>query len=320
MNRESRHIAFVLSLLLIISIQWSCVAPNEIEILGEQQWTVFGLAGQDSAPVIFIYKVTEEQGFIYNTSAEILVTHIGSGISTQLIPVIAGEELNNSTHEFPFDEDWSGHRIYYTTIASTPLPGGDYQFDIDLGKERGVTNISLPEVVDFSNVEIRTNTNSNGNEVDRVYMSIDDISGVDLYKWEISIEQVITVNTPIEFDPVSGDPIVFEESPILFSRINLPNNYITEEKIIEAENEFKYNLSANFPDFPYTEETYLLNVRLRHYSDDLVNYFTSVNEQQAGAIFDPFIEPVFIHSNIDGLNGIIGTYAYSQNFILEYQP
>jgi hypothetical protein len=322
LKKIRRHILIGLCALsaLVAGMLPSCIAPNEIEILGDAPWTVYGIVGEDQRPIVFVYKIPGSSAFVYNASARITFRHGASGLSTALVPVIAGDELYYNVNEFPFGEDWSGKIVYYTTPGNLELPGGNYDVEIDLGKQSGSAELYLPPRVGFSKVEIRESVNAGGQNVKRVLMSIADIPGDDLYKWEISIDQVIPVQIPVAFDPVSGEPVAFEDSPVLFSQEITPNNYIDEAKIVEEENEFRYNLTSNFPDFPYTDETYRINVRLRHYSADLVEYFQSIDDQVAGAIFDPFIEPVFIRSNIEGLPGVIGTYAYSQDYWLEFRP
>jgi hypothetical protein len=55
-------------------------------------------------------------------------------------------------------------------------------------------------------------------------------------------------------------------------------------------------------------------------AQEVVEYFKSIEEQDNSSLYDPFIEPVFIKSNIDGIIGLIGTYSYSPPHWIEYQP
>jgi hypothetical protein len=313
-----KNIALMLP--LVFALLQSCIAPNEIEVLVADDWTVFGIAGQDRAPVVFIYKVSLEAGFSYNYSADVVAYNEVADVAIPLVPVMADGELNIGTNEFPFGNDWSGRIVYYTTPGGSVLPGGDYTVYIRDGDKEASCRLVTPSSVGFSDVEVRRSVNDNGEAVSRLFMTIDDTEGNDLYKWEISVDQVIPVQVAVEFDPDSGEPTQFETEEVLFRREITPDNYITEANLQENDRTFTYNLSAGFPRFDHTEVTYLIHVRLRHYSHELMEFFGSSMEQREGPIFDPFAEPVFIRSNISGLPGVIAAYAYSNDYLLEYQP
>lgn len=322
MHAAGRHIATLMlgAVLALSGLLPSCVAPNEIEVINRNQWTVFGLVGEDRPPVIFLYRLSLRAGFVYHESATIVLEHTVTGTEVPLVPTIAGGELDYSFNEFPFDEDLLGRIIYYTTPGGLPIPAGNYTVHLDTGDRHAKCSLYQPEAVPFSRVEILRSVNGNGNTVSWLHMGIDDIPGEDLYKWEVRVDQVVPVQVAVDFDPDTGEPTAFAEDPVTIRFEATPNNYITEERIEDAENDFRFNLSANLPDFDYTEETYFISVRLRHYEDALAAYFQSITDQQDGAVFDPFFEPVFIQSNIDGLPGVIASYVYSEEIILEYQP
>jgi hypothetical protein len=305
-----------LNILILMTLCFSCVAPNDIELGGNSQWVVYGLVGENEAPVIFVYGVQiVNNQLIYNYEAEIEITDQQTNQKFMLYPAINQNLQNIGSSEFPFGQDIFGNVVYYTSNIFKPQKGRNYSVNLNLGSERGAAILRLPESIDFSNVELR----QNDNDVSRVLMSIDDdASQENYYKWEVRVNQ--TLNIPfLSIDTTSGDTI----ENIVNQEINaqfLPSNYINEVEIIENENVFKFNLSANLIDYPDFEETYLLNVRLRHFGTEVVEYFKSIEEQDNSSLYDPFIEPVFIKSNIDGIIGLIGTYSYSPPHWIEYQP
>ena len=296
------------------SIVLSCVAPVTIPLGGNSDWVVFGLMGEDKPPVVFVYGVDVSGGFMtYHPNANIEVVDEQSNQSFRLEKIINGNLDNVGTNEYPFTQDTDGNIIYYSSGNFRPRSGGLYTINFNLGDEEGVAEVEMPTVVNLSRTEIITNNN----DVDRLYMSIDDIEGEDYYKWEILIDQLLPLQLPL-FDS-TGEMTGIIDTTLTIHEVITPNNYITESKIAENQNEFRYNLTSNIPDYTDQVETYFLNVRLRHYGKEVVEYFESLSEQGSTYITDPFTEPVFIRSNIDGLIGMIGTYSYSADLFLEYQ-
>ncbi|MCP4123096.1 MAG: DUF4249 family protein [Bacteroidetes bacterium] len=310
----------IFHIILYTSLFSSCVTPREIDILRDITWTVFGLVGEDKAPVIFVYAKSEDGGFIYNNEAEIVLEEQNSGALIRLTPVIAENEAFLGTREFPFDQDWAGNIYYFTSPGYQPLPASNYKVRIKLEEQIGIADISFPSVESFTNVSLHRQTNQEGQVIDRLKMKMNGIGVDQLVKWEIAIDQLINIVAPTAYDSVSGDPIDHDTLSFPFLAEITPKNYITAEKVTQNDGVFNYKLSGNLPSYENNQSPYILNVRLRNYSDALVSYFESVIDQQAGTIFNPFIEPVTIESNIEGLFGVIGTYSYSQDYILEYLP
>jgi len=306
-------------IIAMVAFITSCVTPGEIDILRDRTWSVFGLLGADKAPVVFVYALSEIGGYVYNSGAEIILEDLQTDALIPLTLVIATDEAFLGTREFPFDQDWTGKIYYYSTADLAPLPVSDYKVHIRLKDEVGIAEISFPEAEDFNNVEIRQQQNQDGSMVDRLIMNLPIPDADQLIKYEILIDQQIDLLTPIEFDTISGDPMVYDTLSFPFLVEVTSNNYLTRGQVIEKEGEFTYNLTNNLPAYANNQDPYLLNVRLRNYSEALVTYFESVSEQDNGSVFDPFVEPNIIESNIDGLLGVIGTYSYSEELILEYQ-
>jgi len=303
-------------ILILMAVSFSCVEPNNIELGGNSQWVVYGLMGENEAPIIFVYGVQIiNNQLIYNYNAEIIVTDQTTNQRFVLYPAINEILQNIGGSEFPFGEDILGNVVYYTSNIFKPIKGHSYRVTFNLGEESGSTVISLPESRDFSNIRL----NSANSDVRRLIMSIDDdINQDNYYKWEVRIDQTLAI-VFTTIDTTSGDTIenlVNQEIKAEF----LPDNYIGEAAIIENENIFRFNLTGNLINYPDVEENYLLNVRLRHYGKEVVEYFKSIEQQDNSSLYDPFIEPVFIKSNIDGIIGLLGTYSYSQPYLLEYQP
>jgi hypothetical protein len=294
----------------------SCVDPIDNELGGNSQWVVYGLMGENEAPVIFVYGVQIiNNQLIYNYDAEIIVKDQTTNQSFTLYPAINEMLQNIGSSEFPFGQDIFGNVVYYTSNTFKPVKGRSYLVTFNLGAERGSALVSLPESRDFSEVRL----NNPNNEVRRLIMSIDDdLEEDNYYKWEVRVNQTLDlVFTTI--DTTSGDTIENLVSQTINAQF-LPDNYIGEAAIIENENIFRLNLEGSLINYPDVDETYWLNVRLRHYGKEVVEYFKSIEEQDNSSLYDPFIEPVFIKSNIDGLIGLLGTYSYSPPHWIEYQP
>ena len=295
---------------------FSCVDPIDIPLGGNSDWVVFGYLGEGKPPVIFVYGVSLARNqLIYNYDAKISVTDETTQ-QTYELRVAINEDLNKIyPSEYPFGEDALGNLVYYTSNEFVPIEGRSYQIDFDLSEEeKGVSNVEIPASINFSEVEMVTNNSG----VTRLLMSINDAPEKNYYKWEVKIDQNIAIPV-LEVDSLSGDSSTLFTDQQFFVEF-MPNNFISEEQIEENDNIFRLNLSASLIDFENVEENYELNVRLRHYGKEVVEYFESIREQNTGSLYDPFIEPIFIKSNIDGVIGLIGTYSYSESTLLEYQP
>jgi hypothetical protein len=153
---------------------------------------VYGLVGENEAPVIFVYGVQiVNNQLIYNYEAEIEITDQQTNQKFMLYPAINQNLQNIGSSEFPFGQDIFGNVVYYTSNIFKPQKGRNYSVNLNLGSERGAAILRLPESIDFSNVELR----QNDNDVSRVLMSIDDdASQENYYKWEVRVNQ--TLNHP----------------------------------------------------------------------------------------------------------------------------
>lgn len=293
----------------------SCIDPKNIPLGTSSEWVVFGLIGEDKEPVIFVYGVEREFGkLFYNEDALITITNKTSGEITTLESVFNDTLKYYKTNEFPFSNDLRGDFIYYSSNSFKAQTGVNYEIEFDLGNEKGKSLVRLPSREVFSSVELINNGMGNKN----ILMSIQNPDTNSYYKWEVSIDQTFEYQTP-SIDSINGDTNYISESLILMADYT-PNNYITKTRIEENENSFVFNIVQNIGYYPNIEEPYYLNVRLRHYGKEVVDYFESINRQNEISSFDPFVEPVFIKSNIDGLIGLVGTFTYSNDLILEYQP
>ncbi|MEZ5002463.1 MAG: hypothetical protein R2730_05440 [Chitinophagales bacterium] len=304
--------------LLYVMICWlavSCVDPKNIPLGHSSDWVVFGLIGENSAPVVFVYGVQTASGkLVYNENALITITNKNTGSIATLECVKNDTAQYYDTNEFPFSKDASGQFMYYSTNDFQATTNVVYEVMIDLGDERSKATLQLPEQHHFSTVEMITNGNGNQS----LHMSIQDPDDSSYYKWEVSYDQSLEI--PVEtIDSLTGDTS-YSVDYVNVNQIFTSNNYITNTRIIENENNFQFSLSQNIYDYPEIEESYLLNVRLRHYGQEVADYFESIKRQNEIWPFDPFVEPVFIESNLDGLIGLVGTFTYSNDLLLEYQP
>ena len=294
---------------------WSCVTPNDIPLGGNSDWVVFGYLGENEAPVVIVYSVAIPDGNpIYHPDASVTILDKNSGESFLLEQVINDSTFPFETNEYPFTEDIFGNFIYYTSSNFKAQQNSSYRIDFDLITESGSAEVEMPEPRSFSNVELQTSSGG----VTRAIMSIDDEEGDDYYRWEIKVNQTLDLMIT-ETDTLTGEDSTYN----LIQDVNetfIPGRFINDIRIEQEENIFRFNLTNNLIDYDNNDEIYQLNFRLRHYGKEVVEYFTSIQEQNGGALYDPFIEPVFIKSNIDGLIGMIGTYSYSEPIFLDYQP
>lgn len=297
----------VLHIIIVFLSLASCISPGEIDVMKPGAMTVFGLVGEGRAPVIFIYRIGETGGFLYDPRAEVRFEPLDGGPAISLEAVRATSEPFLGTREFPFDVDPFGRIYYYSTPGGTALPARPYRVTVKSGEERGVADVRFPEPEIFENVSITSGTDGDGNRIDRLRMGIG-LPGDDRYvKWEIAVNQVFQVA-----DPATGDTL-----QVPFNVMITPDNYIAPEDVLEREGDFSYNLTANLPD--YGDEPYALQVRLRSFCDDLTAYFRSVEAQNDGSVYDPFFEPITITSNLEGMFGVIGAYSLSSPVLLQYQ-
>lgn len=301
--------------LIIFAIFTNCVEPQNIELGGNSQWVVYGLIGENSAPIVFIYGVQNvNEGFIYNRSAKIEITDVSTGETVPLQPIINDTSMYYDLNEFPFSKDASGNIIYYSSPNFKAKAGATYDITFDLDEETGKATVNIPKHVNFSEVDIKEN--SNGDKI--LQMSIDVLERSQYYKWEVNIDQMIEYQT-LSIDTISGDTI-YDINSIYTKQTFLPEYYIDDEEISSNGNLFRFSLSNNLTDYSFVEDSYNVNVRLRHYGKEVVDYFQSIEAQSNAPVYDPFVEPVFIKSNIDGLIGLIGTFSYSPDLFLQYQP
>ncbi len=308
----TRQFSFSILLCCLLSF---CVEPQNIELGGDSSWVVFGLIGENSIPVVFIYGVQNVQGkLIYNKNAVVKITDVATEEVTILQPVFNDTTEFYNTNEFPFTRDAQGNIVYYSSDNFKAKTGASYEVDFDLGDESGQANITIPEEASFSEVQVFEN--DIGKKI--VQMSIDVIKPRQYYKWEVSVDQLIQYEAPI-IDTILGDTI-YELNSVQAKQYFVQRNYVTDEKISDNDNLFNFNMSNNITDYPFVDETYNVNVRLRHYAQEVVDYFESIEEQSNAPLYDPFVEPVFIKSNIDGLIGLIGAFSYSPDLLLQYQP
>ncbi|MEZ5009038.1 MAG: DUF4249 family protein [Chitinophagales bacterium] len=293
----------------------SCIDPKNIPLGTSSEWVVFGLMGEDKEPVIFVYGVEREFGrLIYNKEALITITNQNSGEISTLESVVNDTSKYYKTNEFPFATDLRGDFIYYSSNSFKAQTGINYEIEIDLGNEKGKSLVVLPSRERFSSVELVNNGIVNQN----ILMSIENPDTNSYYKWDVSIDQSFSYDTPF-IDSINGDTNYISENLVLRETYT-PNIYISKNRIEESENSFVFNIVQNIGYYPNIEEPFYLNVRLRHYGKEVVDYFESINRQNEISSFDPFVEPVFIKSNIDGLIGLVGTFTYSNDLLLEYQP
>lgn len=305
MRKLMIHILFVLFAAV------SCVTPNELDVIDNTGWVAFGLSGTGKTPVIFIYHTGNT--LVYHYSAKITYTDMSTG-EIYVLQKVEDDPDFVPSREFPFPADALGHIVYYTNEELVPAPGNKYRVDLDLGVEQGTAEITMPLPEDFTDVQLDQNRNGTA----KLVMTIPVPEAYTLYKYEILVDQYVDVNEPTDYDPVTGEPVAFTTVPHYVNMVITPNNYITPDRLAE-DPVFVCDLNENLPDFEYTDENYQLNVRLRRYGTELAEYFQSVDIQSDAWVTDPFTEPVFIRSNLDGILGVIGTYAYSDDLLLEYQ-
>lgn len=303
------------NILISVIFLGSCVTPNDIELGGNSDWVVFGYLGEDEAPVIIVYSVAIPNGNpIYHYDAAIKLTDKNTGEVYLFEKVINDSTFPLGTNEYPFTKDVFNNFVYYSSTTFKAKQNGKYSIEFDLITESGFTEVNMPEPRSFSNVELQIS----GGGVTRAFMSIDDKEGDDYYRWEIKVNQTLDLMIT-ETDTLTGEDSTYN----LIQDVNevfIPGRFINDERIQQEENTFSFNLTSNLTNYENNDEVYQLKFRLRHYGKEVVDYFTSIQEQNGGSLYDPFIEPVFIESNIDGLIGLIGTYSYSEPIFLDYQP
>lgn len=308
----------ILHIIAVLFLSVSCVTPEEITILENERWSVFGLLGEEDAPMFFVYTNTEFGTFQYRDDADITLTDKQTGAEYRLSAKRKTANDFIASSAFPFDFDLFGNLVLYTSDDDRPLPSADYDISIEFDDVRGTAEAIRPEVVEFASIEVRLGAEGS-TESDQIFLAIDDQPGADHYKWSVTVDEIIDVQQPLEYND-QGEPVSFTTEPFEVSILARPNRYITEEVIEERENQFNYNLSTNIPDFDFTTEEYQIQIQLLHFSDEFSEYLYSIEDQQNGAVFDPFIEPIFIKSNIDGIPGAIGTYAVSADYVVDYKP
>ncbi len=294
-------------LLISIVLLASCEQTITID-LGEYdpKIVVYGVLEPDS--VVRIY-ITESQaylrdldeddqyGFIQNATVV-----LSNGIQTDTLTIDSKWEYQEVQNFDLFFKD-SVLTYFYTSNMNIER-GKDYSLEVFSNGRKATATTHVPEPVEitdaFFEIEIQSFFGFS-DTVELIKGTFADVASEgDYYRIEWVFDQW----------SFNEDSIGTIDS-VLYTTTSYSNTFYDDIASNGDEKEFKewfYPLFYYSPDM--MQDTIEVKVRLDHISKSLAEYIDSYNEQNYAA-GDPFSEPVFIKSNIEGGLGVFGSFTPS---------